>query len=134
MRKKTNSGRKPKRCNERTLQMKKDHVRCWDNGMSVAEIAKKYSLNKRTVYNHLREIAEEAGRPIETLMSRPRHCYRDDPDYSGVKCYKDHQMLLDFANNLPDIKGKYQKIDEYFGTFFDAPWEEVLPESKEEIK
>lgn len=57
--------------NERTLQMMKNYVRLHDEGLSPAEIAKRYNLSQRAVYYVLQEIADEAGVSRESLLKTP---------------------------------------------------------------
>lgn len=57
--------------NERTLQMMKDYVELHRQGLSIAEIARRYHLSTRTIYTRLQEIADAAGVPRESLLDAP---------------------------------------------------------------
>ena len=56
--------------NERTLKMKQEYVSLYDQGLRPKEIAKKFNLSLRTVYEALDDIAKASGRTRESLLSR----------------------------------------------------------------
>ncbi|MDO4746899.1 MAG: hypothetical protein Q4A70_00940 [Candidatus Saccharibacteria bacterium] len=61
-----------KRVEESTLKMMKAYPKLFfDEGLTPVEIGEKFGLSKRTVYDHLGEIAEKLGMPRESLLKRP---------------------------------------------------------------
>lgn len=61
---------------ERTLKMKNNYVRLWQEGRTVSEIAELYDLSSRAVYRHLQDIADENGFTREELLSRPHKAHQ----------------------------------------------------------
>lgn len=57
--------------NERTLKMIEEYVKWFEGGETPAQIAKRFGLSDSTVYRHLSEIAEAAGRSRESLLVQP---------------------------------------------------------------
>ena len=56
--------------NERTLKMKQEYVSLHDQGLSPKEIAKRFNLSQKTIYNCLDDIAKESGRSRASLLER----------------------------------------------------------------
>ncbi len=57
---------------ERTLKMMENYGKdFFEEGLSPAEIGKKYGLSSRIVYKRLDEIADNLGVPRELLLKRP---------------------------------------------------------------
>ena len=56
---------------ERTLEMKKEYKKLFDSGMTPKEIATKFGLTTRTIFNHLDDIARENGVSRESLTKHP---------------------------------------------------------------
>ncbi|MGN1311186.1 MAG: helix-turn-helix domain-containing protein [Clostridia bacterium] len=54
--------------NERTIQMMENFMGLHEQGLSIPEIAKRYSLSNDTVYRNLKEIADKNGVPREELL------------------------------------------------------------------
>ena len=56
--------------NERTLKMKQEYVGLHEQGMSPKEIAVRFNLSLRTIYNSLDEIAKANNCTRESLLER----------------------------------------------------------------
>ena len=60
---------------ERTLRMMEEAATLLKEGRSVKEVAGRFGLTDRTVYNRLGEIAERAGMTREELLKCPKSGY-----------------------------------------------------------
>lgn len=58
----------PAKRNERTIQMMENFMKLHNQGFSIPEIAKRYSLSKDTIYKSLQEIADKNGTTREELL------------------------------------------------------------------
>ena len=96
--------------NERTLQMMKNYVRLHDEGHSLAEIAKMYSLSARTVYYVLQEIADEAGVSRESLLKAPHSKHQPIERISEPLKPIDIDMLRGRLQNALDILSEFREM------------------------
>lgn len=70
---------------ESTLKMMENYVdHFFEDGLSPKQIAKRYNLSIRTVYNCLGEIARKNGLERESLLKRPH----SEHIMSGVRNYE----------------------------------------------
>ena len=58
-----------KEVSERVIQMKANFMRLHNEGKSIKEIAKAYSLCNWSVYHHLQKIADDNGVTRDSLLS-----------------------------------------------------------------
>ena len=60
-----------KRVGESTLKMMEAYPELFSEGLTPEEIGKKFKLSKRTVYDHLAEVAAKMGVSRDSLLVRP---------------------------------------------------------------
>lgn len=70
---------------ERTFKMMENFISLHNEGYSIKEIAKKYSLSTTTVYNRLEEIAEKAGVTRKELLKKPFIADHSGRNFTPVK-------------------------------------------------
>lgn len=92
---------------ERSLQFKKNYLKLFGQGMSVADIAEKYGVGRRHAYYLIRKIADESGVSYESLLYQPHTNPQPGPrviasptrlaDYSLLEEAKESIVFLDEA-------------------------------------
>lgn len=97
---------------ERTLKMMVNYIEEFDSGLTPREIAEKYGLSVRTIYNYIGEIAEAAGRSRESLLRHPHdeHIMTGARNYEPVK----HIDTTDFNNQLESVMRELSRIKRSF--------------------
>ena len=94
---------------ERTIQFKKNFMKEREKGLSIPEIADKYSISRRHAYYILQEIADENGVTRESLLFHP-HKEHSTPLFTNTrngeekvnveKVREDFQNILTSAQNV----------------------------------
>ena len=70
---------------ERTLKMMENFMSLHDEGYSIKEIAERYDLSLRPVYDNLGAIAEKAGVSRKDLLEKPIVADHSGRNYTPVK-------------------------------------------------
>lgn len=98
---------------ERTLKMKEEYVKLFNEGLSPKQIAKIFGLSSWTVYHYLGEIAEEAGVPRDSLLKKGRSLNIDvplleyPPDLEGFR--RHHLETMKIVTKVRDEMTKCEK-------------------------
>lgn len=71
----------PKTVSERTLKMMQDYLSLHQQGLTPIDIAKRYHLSSRTIYNYLDQIAEANHVSRESLLKVP---HAQHPPHLGL--------------------------------------------------
>ena len=96
---------------ERVVQMKKEFMGLHEKGLSIYEIAEKFNLIPKTVYNHLQEIANENGVDRSDLLRIIRNPRSD----SGWE--REHRKVqLDVGKIKLAFKQANEKVSELIAT------------------
>lgn len=89
---------------ERTLKMMENYVRLHEEGRSVSEIAKLYSLSTSTVYGRLAEIANKAGVSRKSLLEKPFTADHSGRNFTPVKPVNTTELERHFNEVLDNLK------------------------------
>ena len=101
---------------ERVKAMKGNFIDRRRLGIPIADIAKEFQLNVRTVYAHLDDIAMEAGVSREALLYQPHQTYSKtpkEPTQPRKTCsVNPDEVRKDFDELLRKIDGILNKMNE----------------------
>ena len=114
---------------ERTLQMERECVELHNQGLMPKEIAQKFNLSRRTVYNSLQKIADEAGVSRQSLLEIP---HKEHAKYD-VEKKNDVPVKIEELNKKIDkvIAGLNELLDEVNFTIMEM--EELERSEKENV-
>ena len=106
---------------ERSLQFKKNYLKLFGQGMSVAEIAEKYGVARCYAYSLIRQIADEVGVSYESLLYQPH----TNPQ-PGPRVIASPTKLADFS-----LLEEAQKILEFIEEAIRSLEQQVIQEWEE---
>ena len=116
-------------CDERTLKMKQNYYGLWQEGLSNREITHRFDLSVKTGYNHLEEIALEAGLSgRDELLVRPRAGSPAGCQKPATERISLDELREDFAGVLRQMDDVITKATEHLAELDDgaANEEEVM--------
>ncbi len=88
---------------ERSLRFKKNYLELFSQGMSVAEIAKKYGVYRNHAYYLIRQIADELGVSYESLLYQPHTSPQPGPRVIASPTKLADFSLLEEAQEIYDF-------------------------------
>lgn len=103
-----------KKVEERTLTMMEAYPKLFfDEGLTPTEIGEKFGLSKRTVYDHLHEVAAKLGMTREDLLKRPHDKHilsvRGQRTLSPVNITEFRENLKIFRDNTVKLNESMEK-------------------------
>lgn len=102
---------------ERVLKMSENFMSLREQGMSISEIADKFSLHFTTVYDELDSISKANGVSRDSLLDRPHVCHSSPIGKKKQTKAKEliniEETALAFEKTLMDIDTILKNIDQF---------------------
>lgn len=102
---------------ERVLKMSENFMSLREQGMSISEIADKFSLHFTTVYDELDSISKANGVSRNSLLDRPHSCHSSPIGKKKQTKAKEliniEETALAFEKTLMDIDTILKNIDQF---------------------
>lgn len=98
---------------QRVQSMKDEFMDCHKQGLGIPEIAKRYHVTTRTIYNHLQAIADSNGVEREFLLERV-HSPHVIVNVTRRQACSDFEEVQNLASELNSkISKLIEQIDSY---------------------